>query len=214
MRVESVNVAHDPRVVQVGAREVSTGIAKVPVPSAWVGALGVGGDVVADQDAHGGPDQAVYLYSREDYGWWDRELGERHAPGAFGENLTVTSYGGGDVRVGDRFRAGGAVLEATAPRIPCGVFATHVRRDGWVKRFADSRRTGVYARVLEEGEVAAGDAWEPLGGGEGNPTIAELVAVWYEKATPAEELERILRAPVAERMRVALERRLASARAA
>ena len=209
MRVESVNVAHDPRIVQVGAREVSTGIAKVPVPSAWLGASGVAGDVVADQENHGGADQAVYLYSREDYEWWDRELGERHAPGTFGENLTLSSFGG-DVCVGDRFRAGGAVVEATAPRIPCGVFAAHVRRDEWVKRFAASRRTGIYARVLEEGEVAAGDAVEALGGGDGNPTIAELVAVWYAKDTPVEELERILRAPVAERLRKALERRLAA----
>ena len=211
MRVESVNVAHDPRILQVGAREVSTGIAKVPVPSAWVGALGVAGDVVADTESHGGADQAVYLYSREDYDWWDAEERDHHAPGAFGENLTVSSFGG-DVRVGDRFRAGGAVLEATAPRIPCGVFAAHVRRDAWVKRFAASRRAGVYARVLEEGEVAAGDAFEALGGGEGNPTISELVTVWYASDTPPDELERILRAPVAARLRAALERRLEGVR--
>ena len=208
MHVESVNAAHHPRILRVGAREVSTGIAKLPVPRARIGRLGLDGDVVADEENHGGADQAVYLYSREDYDWWDGELGERHAPGAYGENLTVSSFGG-DVRVGDRFRAGEVLLEATAPRIPCGVFAAHVRRDAWVKRFAASRRTGVYARVLEPGEVAAGDPFEALDGGAEHPTIAELAALWYAQDASAAELERALRAPLAERLRDALEQRLA-----
>jgi MOSC domain-containing protein YiiM len=212
VNVESVNVAHDARVLRVGAREVTTGIAKLPVGRARIGALGLEGDVVADRENHGGADQAVYLYSREDYAWWEAETGEPHPPGTFGENLTVSGFGG-DVRVGDRFRVGGALLEATAPRIPCGVFAAHVRRAEWVKRFAASRRAGVYTRVLEPGEVAAGDVFQRLGGGEAHPTIAELVDLWYAKENAPAELERALRAPLGERLRAALERRLARAAA-
>ncbi|HZG34546.1 MAG TPA: MOSC domain-containing protein [Gaiellaceae bacterium] len=212
MIVESVNAAHDSRVLRVGAREVTTGIAKLPVGRARIGVLGLEGDVVADQENHGGADQAVYLYSREDYAWWEAETGEPHPAGTFGENVTVSDFGG-EVRVGDRFRVGGVLLEATAPRIPCGVFAAHVRRAEWVKRFAASRRVGVYTRVLEPGEVAAGDAVEHLGGGDGHPTIAELVDVWYAQDTAPEVLERALRAPLAARLRAALERRLARAAA-
>jgi MOSC domain-containing protein YiiM len=208
VHVESVNAAHDVDVLQVGSRRVETGIRKLPVTRGRIGPLGLEGDVVADEENHGGPDQAVYLYSREDYAWWEHELGEPHPAGSFGENLTLSSFGAGEVRIGDRFRVGEAVLEATAPRIPCGVFATHVRRAEWVKRFAAAERTGVYARVLEPGEVAAGDRVERLDGNGDHPTLVEVVRVWYDRDAEPERLERLLAAPLAERARAVLERRL------
>jgi MOSC domain-containing protein YiiM len=208
MRVESVNAAHDVDVLQVGSRSVETGIRKLPVERGRIGELGLDGDLVADQENHGGPDQAVYLYSREDYSWWEQELDESHPPGSFGENLTLSSFGPDEVRIGDRFRVGEALLEATAPRIPCGVFAMHVRRAEWVKRFAAAERTGVYARVLEPGEVAAGDPVERLNRNGDLPTVVELVRVWYDRDAEPERLERLLAAPLAERARAVLARRL------
>ena len=102
-----------------------------------------------------------------------RLLGERArrnaAPGTFGENLTLSSFGDEQVRIGDRFGIGETLVEVTAPRIPCAVFATRMGEPDWVKRFADARRPGLYVRVLEPGEVAAGDAVERLGGAEGQP---------------------------------------------
>jgi len=107
------------------------------------------GDVVADQRNHGGPDQAVYLYSRADYDWWEAEL-ERELPsGTFGENLTVSDFGPGELRPGDRLQIGAVLLELTSPRIPCSVFAQHMGERQWVKRFAAAERPGSYARVLE-----------------------------------------------------------------
>jgi MOSC domain-containing protein YiiM len=211
MRVESVNAAHDVDVLRVGTRRVETGIRKLPVGRGRIEPLGLAGDLVVDTEGHGGPDQAVYLYSREDYDWWEREVGEPHPAGSFGENLTLSSFGADDVRIGDRFRVGEALLEATAPRIPCGVFATHVRRAEWVKRFAAAERTGVYARVLEPGEVVAGDPVERLNGGAGHPPLVELLRVWYEPHPEPARLERLLQAPLAERARTALEARLAKA---
>jgi len=209
VRVESVNAAFDADVLQVGSRRVATGIRKLPVGRGRIGVLGLAGDVVADVENHGGRDQAVYLYSRADYAWWEAELGEPHPPGSFGENLTLSSFGAGEVRIGERFRVGEALLEATAPRIPCGVFAAHVRRAEWVKRFAASARTGFYARVLESGEVTAGDAVERLDAEPDSPPLVELLRVWYEPDAEPERLERLLAAPLAERARHRLELRLA-----
>jgi MOSC domain-containing protein YiiM len=116
------------------------------------------------------------------------------------------------VRIGDRFRIGAALVEATAPRIPCSVFATRMEEPNWVKRFADARRPGLYVRVLEPGEVAAGDPVEALGGSEQNPTVVDLMDVWYDADPDPELLERLLAAPLAERARANVERKLEKAR--
>lgn len=195
--------------MRIGARTVSTGIRKGPVERGHVGALGLAGDVVADEENHGGPDQALYLYSAEDYAWWADELGAALEPGTFGENLTLSSFGPEPVRIGDRFRIGATLVEATAPRIPCSVFATRMGEPEWVKRFAAARRPGLYVRVLEPGEVAAGDAVERLAPGNGHPTVVDLMDVWYDAEPERELLERLLASPLAVRARESVERKLA-----
>jgi MOSC domain-containing protein YiiM len=207
VRVVSVNAGRA-ELMRIGARTVSTGIRKAPVERAYAGALGLAGDVVADEENHGGVDQALYLYSVEDYCFWAEELGGVPAPGTFGENLTLSSFGADPVRIGDRFRIGGALVEATAPRIPCSVFATRMAQPRWVKRFATARRPGIYARVLEPGEVAAGDAVERLPSEGEHPTIVDLMDVWYEEDPAPDLLERLLASPLAERARIKLARRL------
>ena len=208
MRVVSVNAGRA-ELMKIGARTVSTGIRKGPVERGHVGALGLAGDVVADEENHGGPDQALYLYSSEDYAWWAEELGGVPAPGTFGENLTLSSFGPGEVRIGDRFRIGPVLVEATAPRIPCSVFATRMGERDWVKRFAAARRPGIYARVLEPGEVAADDRVERIDGEGEQPTVVDLMDAWYDPAPESELLERLLRSPLAERARVSVEQKLA-----
>jgi len=195
--------------MRIGARTVSTGIRKGPVERGHVGARGLAGDVVADEENHGGPDQALYLYSAEDYAWWADELGAALEPGTFGENLTLSSFGPEPVRIGDRFRIGATLVEATAPRIPCSVFATRMGEPDWVKRFAAARRPGLYVRVLEPGEVAAGDAVERLAPGNGHPTVVDLMDVWYDAEPERELLERLLASPLAVRARESVERKLA-----
>lgn len=105
-----------------------------------------------DTDRPAGPDQAVYLYSTEDYAWWEGELGRRLEPGLFGENLTVSSFGSDELRIGDRFVVGDVVLELTSCRIPCDVFAARMNEPQWIRRFRDARRPGAYARRLAEVE--------------------------------------------------------------
>jgi MOSC domain-containing protein YiiM len=213
VKVVSVNAGKAEQ-MKIGARTVSTGIRKAPVERGYAGTLGLEGDVVADEKHHGGPDQALYLYSSEDYAWWAGELGGAPEPGTFGENLTLSSFGSGDVRIGDRFRVGQALLEVTSPRIPCAVFATRMGEPNWVKRFAAARRPGLYVRVLEPGAIAPGDPVERLGGGEGHPTVVELMDAWYDEEPDAELLERVLAAPVGVRDRAGFEKKLARALAA
>ena len=208
MEVVSVN-SGSAELMKIGARTISTGIRKRPVERGHVGALGLVGDVVADTENHGGPDQALYLYSSEDYAWWAERLGAVPGPGTFGENLTLSSFGADDVRIGDRYRVGPVLLEVTSPRIPCSTFATRMGDPSWVKRFAAARRPGLYVRVLDPGEIAAGDPVERLGGGEDHPTVVELMDAWYDPEPDVELLERLLAAPVATRGRGGLERKLA-----
>ncbi len=123
--------------------------------------------------------------------------------------MTLSSFGAGEVRIGDRFRVGEALLEATAARIPCSVFATRMDEPGWVKRFAAARRPGIYVRVLEPGEVAVGAAVERIDGDADHPTVVDLMDVWYDPTPEPELLERLLASPLAERARVNVEAKLA-----
>lgn len=211
MRVVSVNVG-SAELMKIGARTVRTGIRKAPVGRGFAGPLGLAGDVVADEENHGGLDQALYLYSSEDYAFWAYELGGMPEPGTFGENVTLSSFGAEPVRIGDRLRIGEALVEVTAPRIPCSVFATRMEEDAWVKRFAAARRPGLYVRVLEPGEIAADDPAERLGGGEGHPTAVDLMDVWYDAEPDQALLERLLASPLAERARANVEKMLVRAR--
>jgi MOSC domain-containing protein YiiM len=155
-----------------------TGIDKRPVdhpvavraPGPKLTGLGSGleGDKLFDRQNHGGDDQAVYAYAREDLDWWSAEL-ERQLPGGcFGENLTTSGLDVTGAVIGEHWRIGAdVVLQVTDPRIPCGTFAAwmaeqqHVERR-WVKTFTQAARPGAYLRILAPGEIRAGDAIEMI----------------------------------------------------
>ncbi|HII39883.1 MAG TPA: MOSC domain-containing protein [Thermoplasmata archaeon] len=176
-RVVSVSVA-SARTVPWKGRAVRTGIFKAPTDGrVRVRRLGLEGDEQADLEVHGGPLKAVYAYPSEHYAFWREELPGTPLPwGAFGENLTVAGLAEEGVRLGDRFRIGTAVLAATKPRFPCYKLGIKFGREDLVDRFLASGRTGFYLRVVKEGELGSGDPIEVQGGGEGQPTIADLVA--------------------------------------
>ncbi|MEZ7004495.1 MOSC domain-containing protein [Streptomyces sp. AD55] len=123
-----------------------------------VGASGVAGDAVCDTRHHGGDDQAVYAVAREDLDAWEAELGRTLAPGSFGENLTTSGLDVSGALIGERWRIGpDLVLEVTSGRIPCRTFQGHLGEPRWVKRFMQRGAPGAYLRVVEPGEVRAGD---------------------------------------------------------
>jgi len=119
---------------------------------------GLVGDRIFDVEHHGGDDQAVYAYALEDYGWWQARLGRRLSNGLFGENLTTEGVDVNGAVIGERWRVGALlVLQPTFGRIPCVTFQHKMGEPGWVKTFAGANRPGAYLRVLEPGEVRAGD---------------------------------------------------------
>ncbi len=159
-QVVSVNVGRS-RTVEWAGRKVRTAIWKDPVEGrVAVRGVQVEGDVQADRRVHGGPTKAVYAYAREDYEWWEAELGEALAPGTFGENLTVTGLDLGACLVGERWRVGSALLEVSEPRSPCFKLGIRMGDAGFVDRFEQAARWGTYLRIIEEGEVVAGDEIE------------------------------------------------------
>jgi MOSC domain-containing protein YiiM len=183
-----------------------TGIQKRSASSAEVNQGGVIGDFVADQKHHGGPDQAVYIYTTSDYDFWTAHRGETLEPGTFGENLTISGLESAALRVGDRLRVGSVLLEVTAPRIPCNTLAARMDDPQFVKRFRAAERPGAYCRVLESGTVRVGDSVQLESAPAEHPSILELFRHWYEyKTLSRETVERVLAAPVAVRYRAAFE---------
>ncbi|EKF23603.1 MOSC domain protein [Mycolicibacterium hassiacum DSM 44199] len=142
-----------------------TGIDKAPVDDpvlvrAPETGSGLAGDSIGNRRLHGGPDQAVYVYAREDLDEWERRLERPLSNGMFGENLTTTGVDVTGARIGERWRIGtdGLLLEVTAPRTPCRTFAAFLGIRGWIKTFTAAGKPGAYLRVLSPGRVRAGDA--------------------------------------------------------
>ena len=210
----SVNIGQ-PAPVQIGARRQVSGIDKQPLPGrVWIGEAGLEGDRVVNTRYHGGPDQAVYVYTREDYDFWEAELGRALPPGLFGENLLIGGLESAALRVGDRLEfgeSGGALLEVTAPRIPCATLAAHVGDPGFVKHFKGVARPGFYTRVLRGGEVGPGDSVRLIPGPAEAPSIGELFALHYKRTADPAKLASYLNFPLAVRVRADVESRLAKA---
>jgi MOSC domain-containing protein YiiM len=119
--------------------------------------LGLDGDSQSDTANHGGREQAVYAYATEDLDHWAGLLGRELRPGQFGENLSTRGLDVTGALIGETWRIGSTLLQVSRPRFPCVVFQNWLAEPQWVKRFTDDGRPGAYLRVLEEGELGAGD---------------------------------------------------------
>lgn len=149
-----------------------------------IGRLGVHGDEQADRKHHGGVEQAVYAYAREDLDWWVEQLALELPNGTFGENLTTAGLDVSGALLGETWRVGTAVLQVRSVRIPCGVFAgwmgeQHAAQRAWVKRFAAAGRPGAYLKVLTEGTAGPGNPVEVLHRPAASVTVAEAMAAYY-----------------------------------
>jgi MOSC domain-containing protein YiiM len=190
----AVNVVHD-LVPDTRGDMDRTGIDKRPrAGRVAVHPLGVDGDVQYDRRHHGGRDQAVYAYAREDALRWAAELGYEVTPGRFGENLTTVGLEVTAAVIGERWAVGedGAVLEVSCPRIPCRTFQGWMDEPHWVRRFTEFGAPGAYLRVVEEGTVGAGDPVRVLDRPAHGVTVGEVFRV---RGTDAARLERLLEQP-------------------
>jgi len=155
--VLSVNVG-GAREFDYNGRVARSGIWKFPVPGR-VRATGVNleGDDQADRAAHGGPDKAIYSYAIEDYRWWQTSIDRPLQHGEFGENLTTEGVDVTGALVGERWRIGSALFEVSEPRVPCWRLGVRMGEPGFPRLFAQAGRPGAYLRIIEEGDIGAGD---------------------------------------------------------
>ena len=153
-----------PRVIGAQRGEpVYSAIAKDPVAGRLpVRGVNIDGDDQADRTVHGGPDKAIYAYALEDTAWWAQELGRELGPGMFGENLTTRGVECTEAVIGERWRVGSTLLEGCQPRLPCFKLGLHFDDPRMLKRFTVASRPGVYLRILEHGDLGAGDSIEVL----------------------------------------------------
>lgn len=152
---------------------------------------GLAPDEQADRSVHGGPDMALHLYPLDHHDWWRGQIGEHPAldePGGFGSNLAVTGLLEDDVHIGDRFRLGSALVEVSQPRQPCWKIEHRFGHKGMVAKIIATGRSGWYFRVIEPGEVAAGDSLERIAMGAADWSIARVLRALVAGKASQEEL--------------------------
>jgi MOSC domain-containing protein YiiM len=194
MKLLAINLAAV-RQVPYRGRLVSTGIYKTPVGETRirVSQTGIEGDRQIDRKNHGGPDKAIYVYSADNYRYWEVLLQQEHFPfGQFGENFTVSEMLDDQVHIGDAFRIGPLVVEVTQPRVPCFKLGIKMARPEFVKEFLTSGRTGFYLRVLEEGSVEAGCEIARIREHPSKLTVAESMLARLPGPKQRETIERAL----------------------
>ncbi len=192
MKLLSVNVGHprlnpwkEMKLTGIDKRPVDGPVMVTPARAKGLGMVGLAGDRVYDVRNHGGPDQAVYAYAREDLDFWEAELDQPLGNGIFGENLTTEGVDVNSALIGERWRIGpDVILEVSCPRIPCGTFQGWLAQGGWIKRFTQAARPGSYFRVIESGEIQAGNPIEVVY----RPDHDVTVAVCFRAVTLEPEL--------------------------
>ena len=192
----SINVGL-PRDVAWRGEKVHTAIWKRPVPGrVAVRRLNLDGDGQGDLAGHGGEHRAVMVYQIESYRYWEAQLGRKDFSfGQFGENFTVDGLPDDEVCIGDRYRIGSALFEVTQPRVTCFRVGIRMEEPAMAALLVSHHRPGFYFRVLEEGEVGAGDEIVKVADGPERITVADIDALLYLPNPSREQLERWLRVP-------------------
>jgi ferredoxin-NADP reductase/MOSC domain-containing protein YiiM/ferredoxin len=198
--IVSVNVGL-PRNVAWQGRTVRTGVWKSPVTGRiFARRLNLDGDGQGDLRGHGGEQRALLVYQLESYRYWANHLARSDlVAGNFGENLTVEGLADNEVCIGDRFRIGGAVVEVSQPRDTCYRVGIRLNRPDIAALLVAHHRPGFYCRVIQEGEIGAGDRVEKLSDGPERMTVAEIDALLYSAEHPPEALRRAVRIPALSR---------------
>jgi ferredoxin-NADP reductase/MOSC domain-containing protein YiiM len=195
-RLLSVNVGQ-PREIAWRGKTVFTSVWKAPVQGRrLVRRLNVDGDAQGDRHGHGGEHRAVFVYQMDSYHYWERELKRSDFSfGQFGENFTVEGLADSEVCIGDRYRIGGALFEVTAPRVTCYRVGIRMDEPRMASLLVGHQRPGFYFRVLEEGEVGAGDEIVRVARGPERMTVTAINALLYLPGPAGGDIERALRIP-------------------
>src|SRR5258707_14874869 len=195
-RLLTVNVGV-PRDVAWQGKTVHTAIWKTPVKGPrMVRRLNIDGDGQGDLTGHGGERRAVFVYQVDSYRYWQDQLGRNDFTyGQFGENFTVDGLSDKEVCIGDRYRIGQALFEVTQPRVTCYRVGIRMNEPQMAALLVAHGRPGFYFRVVEEGEVEAGDEITRVACGPERMSVSEIDALLYMPGHPRDQLERALRIP-------------------
>ncbi|MBX5184177.1 MOSC domain-containing protein [Rhizobium sp. NZLR5] len=196
VRLLSVNVGL-PRDITWQGKIVNTAIWKTPVDGPrMVRRLNVDGDGQADLAGHGGEGRAVFVYQIDSYRYWQEQLRrDDFVYGQFGENFTIDGLPDAEVCIGDRYRIGAALFEVTQPRVTCYRLGIRMDEPQMAALLVKHGRPGFYLRVLEEGDVRAGDEITKVASGPEGMSIFAINALLYMPGHPRDQLERALRIP-------------------
>ena len=195
-RLLSVNVGL-PCDVTWNGKTVRTSVWKSPVDGRrMVRKLNIQGDAQADLSGHGGEQRAVFVYQMDSYHYWESFLRRNDFTyGQFGENFTVEGLLDNEVCIGDRYRIGGAEFEVSQPRVTCYRVGIRMNEPRMPALLVEHHRPGFYFRVLQEGEVGAGDDIVKIADGPERLSVAEVDALLYLPGQTREQLQRVLRIP-------------------
>lgn len=178
------------RVQDLWPGKAPSAIDKRPIRSARIGATGLVDDEQADLRAHGGPGKAIHIYPAQHYTSWRADLGhnDRFTAGGFGENISLKGFGETDTCIGDVWQVGTAILQVSQGRQPCWKLAAHVGIKTMVDLVRNTRRTGWYMRVLQDGEIGVGDTIARTDRPNPGVTVDRVSRAIFDKSTPADEL--------------------------
>jgi len=193
----SVNVG-GMREFEYNGRVVKSGIWKFPVSGrVMVRGVNLDGDDQADRSVHGGPDKAIYVYAVEDQRWWQGEIDRALQYGEVGENLTTHGIDVTGALVGERWRIGSCLFEVSEPRVPCWKLGARMGDPRFLKRFAEAGRPGTYVRIIEEGDIGAGDEIQVVARPEHDVSIGDVVRIYTRDQHEAMRLLAVPKLPEA-----------------
>lgn len=180
MKVTSVNIA-EKQLIQWKGKTEATGIFKKPVNSIYLESEDVKEDNVIDRKYHGGIDKAAYIYSADYYSFWQEKYPELHwEAGMFGENITIEGFDESQIRIGDTYEIGTAIIKISQPRTPCYKLGIRFQTQKVLKEFIRSLYPGAYVSVIKNGDVKKGDVLKLISTGEAKVSLREVFRLMYE----------------------------------
>ncbi len=189
MKVIATNISKGTIITWHG-KEEKTGIFKTPTQEPiFLGKTDVEKDTVVDRKYHGGLDKACYLFSAEEYKYWKKLYPNLDWDwGKFGENLTIAGLEESQIRIGDIYKLGGALVQISQPREPCYKLGIRFETQNIIKQFIDRSHPGTYVRILEEGLVSQGDSMVLVRQSENSLTIQQFYQLLFAKEKSRELL--------------------------
>lgn len=212
MEIISTNIAKS-AIIEWRGQKVETGIYKYAVESPiFLGSEDVANDHVIDRRYHGGSDKACYLYSADHYPFWQTKYPNQDWKwGMFGENLTISGLNESEIRIGDRFRIGDAVVQVTQPRQPCFKLGVRFGDQSVVSDFWTLPYPGVYVRVLLQGEVKTGDEMVLLESDLQSLSVSQVFSIFHHHQGDVDLIQKAIKEPfIAESCRRDIEKLLIS----